>query len=446
MGKCHIQNARIVNENEIFTGDVLIEGSFIRKISHSPIETSDSFLTVNAKGKYLIPGIIDDQVHFREPGLTYKADIESESKAAVAGGVTSFMEMPNTMPQTTSIRELEMKMEKAAETSYANYSFYLGATNNNLNEIRRINPANTCGLKIFMGSSTGNMLVDNMETLERIFAESPVIITTHCEDETTIQNNTKIYREKYGENIPFHFHPLIRSEEACYLSSSLAVELASKHNTRLHILHVSTEKELALFNNRIPLKEKKITAEVCIHHLWFNDKDYEKKGPLIKWNPAIKTEADRKALLSGIISDKLDVIATDHAPHTLQEKSGTYFTVPSGGPMVQHSLQTMMEFVKKELIPLEKVVEKMCHAPAIVFGVKNRGFIREGYYADLVIIDPEAVYTINTDNIFYKCKWSPLSGEIMHSEITHTFVNGELVYCKGVFNSKKAAMQLIFDR
>ncbi len=446
MGKCHIKNAQIVNENKIFTGDLLIDGKIILKISDTPIETPPSFHKINAKGNYLLPGIIDDQVHFREPGLSHKGDIESESKAAIAGGVTSFMEMPNTVPQTTSISELELKMERAAETSFANYSFYLGANNSNLDEIRKIDPSKVCGLKIFMGSSTGNMLVDKIDVLEKIFAESPVIITTHCEDETTIQNNTKIYREKYGENIPVSFHPLIRSAEACYLSSSLAVELASKYNSRLHILHVSTGRELDLFNNSIPLKEKKISAEVCIHHLWFSENDYNLKGSLIKWNPAIKTEADRQALFTGLLTDKLDVIATDHAPHTLEEKSGSYFTAPSGGPMVQHSLQAMMEFVKKGLIPLEKVVEKMCHAPAVIFDIEKRGFIREGYFADLIIVDPDTIYTIDKENILYKCKWSPLEDEIMHSKVTHTFVNGELVYCRGEFNNKRAAMPLAFNR
>lgn len=446
MGKCHIQNAQIVNENKIFTGDLLINGKLIEKISPEPIPTPPSFLKINAKGKYLIPGIIDDQVHFREPGLTHKGDIESESKAALAGGVTSFMEMPNTIPQTTSIRELELKMERAEATSFANYSFYLGANNNNLDEIHKIDPKKICGLKIFMGSSTGNMLVDKLDVLERIFAESPVIITTHCEDETTVQNNIKLYREKYGDNIPVSFHPLIRSAEACYISSSLAVELAVKYNSRLHILHISTEKELELFNNNIPLAEKKISAEVCIHHLWFNDKDYKSKGSLIKWNPAIKSETDRQALLTGVLTDKLDIIATDHAPHTLEEKSGSYFTAPSGGPMVQHSLQAMMEFVKKGLIPIEKVVEKMCHAPAVVFDIEKRGFIREGYYADLAIIDPDEISIINKDNILYKCKWSPLENETMHSKITHTFVNGELAYCKGEFNNNRATMPLAFLR
>ena len=446
MSKCHIQNAQIVNENEVFTGDILINASFITKISRVPLVAESGCTVVDARGKYVIPGVIDDQVHFREPGLTHKGDIASESRAAIAGGVTSFMEMPNTNPQTTTINELERKFNIAAKSSFANYSFYLGATNENISEIRKIKASEVCGLKVFMGSSTGNMLVDQLDKLEQIFAESPVIITTHCEDETIIQNNSRLYREKYGENVPFACHPEIRSAEACYISSSLAVQLAGKYHSRLHILHVSTAKELELFDNNKPLKDKRITSEVCIHHLWFSDRDYEHKGSLIKWNPAIKTETDRKALFAGVLSDKLDVIATDHAPHTLEEKTGTYFKAPSGGPMVQHSLAAMMEFVRKEQISIEKVVEKMCHAPAIVFGVQNRGFIREGYYADLVIIDPDAVNEINFNNIHYKCKWSPFEGEIMHSKVTHTFVNGELVYCRGEFNEKKAGMRLVFER
>jgi len=446
MAKCHIQNAKIVNENEVFTGDVVIEGNIIKNISRTPLDPLPSYPVINARGKYLIPGIIDDQVHFREPGLTHKADIASESKAAVAGGVTSFMEMPNTVPQTTTRGELDRKTEIAAGSSYANYSFYLGATNDNITEIRKLDPSLVCGVKLFMGSSTGNMLVDKNDKLEQIFAESPVIIVTHCEDETTIQRNIKTFRQQYGENIPVQLHPQIRSAEACFLSSSRAVTLAEKYKSRLQILHVSTEKELELFDNTKTLREKNITAEVCIHHLWFTDRDYDKKGSLIKWNPAIKGESDRNALFEGVLSAKIDMIATDHAPHTLEEKSGTYFNTPSGAPMVQHSLQVMMEFVKKGQITIEKVVDKMCHAPAIVFGVVKRGFIREGYYADLVIIDPEAVSEVTKDNIHYKCKWSPLEGEIMHSEITHTFVNGELVFCRGEFNDKKASMKLVFER
>jgi len=446
MSKCHIQNASIVNENETFTGDILIEGNVIRKVSRIPLKPCPSFLSVNAGGKYLIPGVIDDQVHFREPGLTHKADIASESKAAVAGGVTSFMEMPNTIPQTTTKTELNRKFGIAAESSYANYSFYLGATNNNIKAIRNLDPSSVCGVKLFMGSSTGNMLVDKMDQLEKIFAESPTIIVTHCEDEIVIQRNLKTFSEKYGENIPVNAHPLIRSAEACFLSSSLAVSLAEKYKSRLQILHISTDKELELFDNTKPLIDKLITAEVCVHHLWFNDQDYEKKGSLIKWNPAIKSESDRKGLLNGVLTDKLDMIATDHAPHTVEEKSAAYLKCPSGAPMIQHSLQIMMELVRKGQISMEKLVEKMCHAPAIVFGIEKRGFIREGYYADLVIVDPETITEVTPDNLHYKCKWSPLEGELLHSAITHTFVNGELAWCHGVFNEQRSAMKLKFNR
>ncbi len=446
MGKYYIHNARIVNENEIFNGSILIHNKVIEKIYRKTINTGNDYSRINANGNYLIPGVIDDQVHFRQPGYTHKGDIASESKAAIAGGVTSFMEMPNTFPQTTTIEELNKKIETAFNSSFANFSFYLGATNTNIEEIRKIDPSRVCGVKIFMGSSTGNMLVDNKDTLEAIFAESPVIIATHCEDETIIRRNTEIFRKKYGEDIPVHYHPEIRTAEACFTSSSLAVDLAKKYKSRLHVLHISTARELELFDYALPLAEKKITSEVCIHHLWFSEKDYLTKGALIKWNPAIKKEEDRTALLKGVLSGKIDVIATDHAPHTREEKSGSYFHCPSGGPMVQHSLMAMMEFVHKKNIRIEQLVEKMCHAPAIVFGVEKRGFMREGYYADLVILNPEAIYDVSSDNLHYKCKWSPLEGEIMHSEISHTFVNGELAYCKGEFNDKKFAMPLVFKK
>ena len=446
MGKFLIHNANIVNENEVFNGCILIRDHYIEKIYRGPVAIENDYNIINAKGKYLIPGVIDDQVHFREPGLTHKGDIASESKAAIAGGVTSFMEMPNTLPQTTNSAELNKKIDTALVSSSANFSFYLGATNNNINEIRKIDPSKICGVKVFMGSSTGNMLVDNIETLEAIFSESPVLIATHCEDETIIRRNSEKFRDRYGENIPISCHPEIRSAEACFRSTSLAVELAKKYNTRLHVLHISTARELELFDSALPLAEKKITSEVCIHHLWFSDKDYNSKGTLIKWNPAIKTESDRIALLEGVLSGKIDVIATDHAPHTLEEKSGTYFQAPSGGPLIQHSLMAMMEFVHKKFITIEKLVDKMCHAPAIVFGVEKRGFIREGYYADLVLLDPEAVYEVTTDNLHYKCKWSPFDGVIFHSIITHTFINGNLAYCKGEFNDKKFAMPLVFNK
>lgn len=446
MGRFHIFNARIVNENEVFTGSILINGKTITRISREPIDSDPEYLQIDAGGNFLLPGVIDDQVHFREPGFTHKGDIASESLAAIAGGITSFMEMPNTSPQTISIAELNKKFERAAETSFANYSFYLGATNNNIEEIRKADPRNVCGVKIFMGASTGNMLVDQIDSLHQIFKESPVLIATHCEDENIIRANLEKCKKEYGDNIPINLHPVIRSAEACYKSTSLAIELAQKHNSRLHVLHLSTARELELFNNTLPLIEKKITAEICVHHLWFNDTDYEKKGALIKWNPAIKSESDRNALFEGLLSDKLDVVATDHAPHTLEEKAAGYLKTPSGGPMVQHSLMVMMEFVHKGLITIEKVVEKMCHAPAILFQVEKRGFIREGYYADLVIVNPDAVMEITKENIHYKCNWSPLENEIMHTDISHTFINGDLAYCKGVFNDRRFAMPLRFER
>jgi dihydroorotase len=446
MGNFHIFNARIVNENETFPGSILIEGNRISKISRVKIMSDPEYMQIDAKNGYLIPGIIDDQVHFREPGLTHKADIASESKAALAGGITSFMEMPNTSPQTVTINELEKKFDLAATKSYANYSFYLGATNDNINEIKLLEPSRVCGVKIFMGASTGNMLVDKIKSLEAIFSESPVLVATHCEDESIIQANLDHFRRLHGDDIPINLHPKIRSAEACYKSSSLAVSLAEKYNARLHVLHISTGKELELFDNSIPLEKKKISAEVCVHHLWFNENDYESKGSLIKWNPAIKTEIDRKALFEGLLSDKLDVVATDHAPHTLEEKSQGYLNAPSGAPMVQHSLNVMMEFVHQGLIPIEKVVEKMCHAPAKLFQIENRGFIREGYYADITIINDDGISEVNRGNVLYKCGWSPLENQLFHSQVTHTFVNGELAYCKGEFNEKRFAMPLSFKR
>ncbi len=401
---------------------------------------------IDATGLLLIPGVIDDQVHFREPGLTHKADIYTESRAAAAGGVTSFMEMPNTNPQTISISELNKKFEIAEKSSLVNYSFYLGATNDNLDEIKKIDPATTCGVKVFMGSSTGNMLVDQKSSLEGIFAESPVLIATHCEDEETIRKNTAYFLEKFGQDVPFSAHPLIRSVEACYKSSSQAVELAEKYNSRLHILHISTEKELSLFRNDIPSQDKKITAEVCVHHLLFNDSDYEKKKSWIKWNPAIKTEKDRKALLEGLLNGKLDVIATDHAPHTAEEKSNLYFKAPSGGPMVQHSLVSMFEFYKKGLISSEMIIDKMCHKPAELFQVNRRGFIRDGYYADLVLLDPEKEWTVDPSNLLYKCGWSPLLNKKFSTSVEKTFVNGQLVYDQGKTRNAIHGMALRFNR
>jgi dihydroorotase len=424
-----IKNALIVNEGRTFDGHILIKKGRIESIVsiEDPIP-AEVIETLDAGGKYVLPGIIDDQVHFRDPGLTHKGDIYTESRAAVAGGITSFMEMPNTKPQTITLEELENKHSLAAEKSLANYSFYLGATNDNIDEIRKLDPGRSCGVKIFMGASTGNMLVDNPKSLEAIFAESPVIIATHCEDENVIRANTMHFRELHGENIPFSYHPLIRSEEACYKSSSQAVELATRYNARLHILHISTARELELFNNTIALDKKQITSEVCVHHLWFDQSDYDKKGSLIKWNPAIKTKEDREKLFEGLKSNKLDVIATDHAPHTLEEKSGNYFTAPSGGPLVQHSLPAIMEFVLDGSFELTDLVEKMCHSPARIFKVAERGFIREGYFADLVVLDANSPWKVSSVNILYKCGWSPFDSQVFRSRISNTIINGRVIY------------------
>ena len=440
-----IKNAQIVNEGKIFKSDVLIENDLIAKISETiPEENLDKI--IDAEGKFLIPGVIDDQVHFREPGLTHKGDIESESKAAIAGGTTSFIEQPNTVPNAVTQELLEEKYKIAAEKSYANYSFSMGGTNDNLEEVLKTNPRNVAAIKLFLGSSTGNMLVDNPEILEEIFSKVKMPICVHCEDETTIRKNTEIYKEKYGEDIPVKFHHLIRSEEACYLSSSKAVELAKKTGARLHIYHLSTAKETELFRNDIPLKEKKITAEVCVHHLHFTNSDYETKGSLIKWNPAVKTETDKNGLWEALLDDRIDVIATDHAPHTLEEKSNKYLKCPSGAPLVQHSLNVMLEYYKNGKISLEKIVEKMCHNPAILFEIEKRGFIKEGYKADLVLVDLNKEYTVSKENILYKCGWSPLENEIFHSEITHTFINGNLAYEKGRFSDEKFGERLLFER
>ncbi len=423
-----IRNARIVNEGKVFNGNILIHQGKIHAIlkPEDPVP-DDVQKIIDAGGNLVIPGVIDDQVHFREPGLTHKAEIYTESRAAVAGGITSFMEMPNTIPQTTTIDTLEDKFKLASEKSLANYSFYLGATNDNLEEIRKLHPDQSCGVKIFMGSSTGNMLVDDDRVLEAIFAESPVLIATHCEDESIIRANIAEYRKKHGEDLPPSFHPLIRNEEACYRSSSKAVELAVKHKSRLHVLHISTQKELELFNNSLPVDRKQITAEVCVHHLWFDDLDYAKKGSLIKWNPAVKTPTDKEGLRAGLLTNKLDVIATDHAPHTLEEKDRSYFKSPSGGPLVQHALPVMMELQKKGIIELTTLIEKMCHSPARIFKIRDRGFIREGYHADLVILD-DSQWTENGDNILYKCGWSPFDGETFSTRVLYTMVNGNIVY------------------
>ena len=440
-----IKNAQIVNEGKIFKSDILIENDLIAKISETiPEENIDKI--IDAEGEFLIPGVIDDQVHFREPGLTHKGDIESESKAAIAGGTTSFIEQPNTVPNAVTQELLEEKYKIAAEKSYANYSFSMGGTNDNLEEVLKTNPRNVAAIKLFLGSSTGNMLVDNPEILEEIFSKVKMPICVHCEDETTIRKNTEIYKEQYGEDIPVKFHHLIRSEEACYLSSSKAVELAKKTGARLHIYHLSTAKETELFRNDIPLKEKKITAEVCVHHLHFTNSDYETKGSLIKWNPAVKTEKDKTGLWEALLDDRIDVIATDHAPHTLEEKSNKYLKCPSGAPLVQHSLQVMLEYYRNGKISLEKIVEKMCHNPAILFEIEKRGFIKEGYKADLVLVDLNKEYTVSKENILYKCGWSPLENEIFHSEITHTVINGNLAYEKGRFSDEKFGERLLFER
>jgi dihydroorotase len=442
-----IRNAKIVNNGLITQGFVLVRGGIIRAVgAGEPGAEQDLAEVIDARGTYLLPGVIDDQVHFREPGLTHKAEIATESKAAVAGGITSYMEMPNTKPQATSIEELEKKYSRAAEVSMANYSFYLGATNDNMEEIRKLDPARNCGLKVFMGSSTGNMLVDKPESLELIFAESPTLIAAHCEDENTIKKNSEKARSEYGDDVPVVLHPVIRSEEACYLSSALAVKLAKKHGSRLHVLHISTARELDLFEQGTDFGKKQITAEVCIHHLWFSEEDYERKGTLIKWNPAVKTAHDRDSLVAAVLNDKLDVIATDHAPHTIEEKQSKYFHSPSGGPMVQHALTAMLELVHRNQLSIEKVVEKMCHAPARLFGVKERGFIEPGLKADLVLVDMNQEWTVAHKNVHYKCGWSPFEGETFHSKVTHTWVNGKLAYKDGLFNEMVRGERLEFER
>jgi len=443
-----VKNALIVNENEVFKGSVIISGEIIADIArdNQNLNESDFSEVIDAEGKWLIPGVIDDQVHFRQPGMMHKGDIFSESKAAVAGGITSYMEMPNTVPQTTTQELLEQKFEIAERDSWANFSFYLGATNDNLSEILKTDPKKVCGVKVFMGSSTGNMLVDDARTLEGIFKESPVLVATHCEEESIIRANLSKYTALLGNDIPTKYHPLIRSIEACYASSSKAVEMATRFNTRLHILHLSTAKETQLFSANTPLAEKRITAEVCVHHLWFTDHDYERLGNFIKWNPAIKFEEDREGLWTALLDGRIDVIATDHAPHTLAEKNNHYLQSPSGGPLVQHALPAMLEFVKNGKLTLEQLVHKMCHAPAEIFRIHRRGYIRKGYYADLVIVDPNRPWTVNRNNIFYKCGWSPFENQTFSSSITHTFVNGRLVYHNGTFNENIRGMRLKFDR
>ncbi|QIL40946.1 dihydroorotase [Pedobacter sp. HDW13] len=439
-----IKAATIVNEGQKIVADVLIKDGFIAKIGQN-IAAHDA-QEINAEGQYLLPGMIDDQVHFREPGLTHKADIFTESMAAVAGGITSFMEMPNTVPNTLTQELLTDKYNIAAQTSLANYSFYMGASNDNIEEVLKTDPKNVCGIKVFMGSSTGNMLVDNEKTLEHIFSKAPILVATHCEDEATIRHNLAEFKAKYGDDLTIEMHPLIRSTEACYKSSSLAVELAKRYQTRLHILHISTAKEIALFDNTIPLKDKKITAEACVHHLWFNDKDYAEKGNFIKWNPAVKTETDQQGILAGVLNDNIDVIATDHAPHTLAEKQQAYAQAPSGGPLVQHALPALLEMHLQGKISLEKIVEKTAHNLAICFDIEKRGFIREGYWADLVLVDLNDPWKVTKLNNFYKCGWSPFDGDTFKASVTHTFVSGNLAYTKGKFTTDQVGKRLTFTR
>lgn len=441
-----IKNAKIVNEGSIFEGDVLIENNIIRQIAESISAKSSESVIIDAEGNFLIPGVIDDQVHFREPGLTHKGDIASESKAAVAGGITSYIEQPNTVPNAVTQELLEEKYQIAAKTSYANYSFMMGGTNDNLEEILKTNPKNVAGLKLFLGSSTGDMLVDSSASLEKIFSNTKLLIAVHSEDETIVKNNLAKYKEIYGDDIPVTKHPEIRSVAACYESTVRVIALAKKTGARLHVFHISTAKELDLFTNKMPLEKKQITAEVCIHHLWFTDADYETKGSLIKWNPAVKSQEDKDALWKALLDDRIDVIATDHAPHTLEEKSNPYTTCPSGGPLVQHALVAMMEAYNKGKISMEKIVEKMCHNPAKIFKIENRGFIKEGYFADLVLVNPHMPWSVKKENIIAKCGWSPFEGISFKSRVTHTFVNGKLVYANGKVKDIIAGERLTFDR
>ena len=439
-----IRNGKIINEGQERVLDIYIKNGRIEKIS--AVIDQDATAEIDASGKWVIPGIIDDQVHFREPGFPHKANIYSESRAAVAGGVTSFMEMPNTKPNAVTQELLQEKYEIASRTSLANYSFFMGATNDNIEEVLRTNSENVCGIKIFMGSSTGNMLVDETAALERLFSQIPMLIATHCEDEATIRRNMATYEARYGADIPFEAHPLIRSAEGCFISSSLAVSLAEKHQTRLHILHLSTRDELALFRNDIPLSEKRVTAEVCVHHLFFNSDDYAKKGALIKCNPAIKSREHQEALFPALLDNRLDIIATDHAPHTWEEKQQNYKNAPSGLPLVQHALNVMLDFYQQGKITPERIVEKMCHAPAVCFNIRERGYIREGYWADIAIIDPEEEWTVRKENIFYRCGWSPLEGRPFKGKVSHTIVSGHLAYANGQFDESRQGKRLLFER
>ena len=446
MSKILIKNAKIVNENSVFLGDVLIDGEFIVEVNSSITLDEKNITVIDANQQYLIPGLIDDQVHFREPGLTHKANIETESRAAIAGGITTFIEMPNTVPQATTQELLEEKFKIAAKTSYANFSFMFGGTNDNLEELLKTDPKKVAAIKLFLGSSTGNMLVDNEQVLEKIFSSTDMLIAVHCEDEATVRKNLNEQIAIYGEDIPIELHPIIRSEEACYLSSSKAIELAKKTGARLHVFHLSTEKETHLFQNDIPLEEKKITAEVCVHHLWFNDADYAEKGTHIKWNPAVKTKNDREGLWKALLDDRIDVIATDHAPHTLEEKNNKYASAPSGGPLVQHALPALLNKCKEGEISIEKIVEKMCHNPAKLFQIEKRGYIKKGYYADLVLIDTNSPWTVTRENLLYKCGWSPFEGTAFQSKISRTFVNGHLMYDQGKFNDTIKGKRITFNR
>lgn len=438
-----LKNGTVVNEGESIQYDVLIRKNRIEKIGKNL--SDDSATIIDLSGKFIMPGCIDDQVHFREPGLTHKGNIYSESRAAVAGGITSFMEMPNTSPNATTQELLEDKYHIAKTHSIANYSFFMGATNDNLDEVLKTDASKVCGVKVFMGSSTGNMLVDNEKTLAGLFSNVPMLIATHCEDEQKVRKNLADAKLKYGTEIPIELHPVIRNEEACYLSSSLAVHLAERHGARLHVLHISTAKETELFNNQLSLKDKKITAEACVHHLWFSEEDYASKGTFIKWNPAVKTISDREGIWKALLDNRIDVVATDHAPHTIEEKKNNYLNAPSGGPLVQHALISMMEHVKKGKITIERVVEKMAHNPAILFRIKERGFIREGYYADIVVVDPSRSYLVQQSNILYKCGWSPFEGYTFSSSINKTFVNGEIVYENNKVAEGTNGMRLSFN-
>ncbi|WP_422006787.1 dihydroorotase [Roseivirga pacifica] len=445
MASILILNGTVVNENRIFEADIFVKDGLIMAIGKD-LQYKAADQVIDATGLHIVPGLIDDQVHFREPGLTHKAELYTESRAAVAGGVTSFMEMPNTVPNTLTQELLQEKYDRAAQASLANYSFFMGASNDNLDEVLKTNPRDVCGVKVFMGSSTGNMLVDNQKTLEGIFANSPTLIATHCESEEVIQRNTAAAKEQFGENVPIGQHPIIRSEEACFASSSFAVNLARKAGARLHILHISTAKEVGLFDTDIPLKEKKITSEACIHHMWFSDADYAEKGTLIKWNPAVKTANDRDGIIAGVNSNAIDVIATDHAPHTLEEKQNSYFKAPSGGPLVQHSLVALLDLYHQGKFTLEKIVEKSAHAVADLFEIDRRGYLKEGYHADIAIVDLNSPWQVTKENLLYKCKWSPFEGHQFKSKVMHTIVSGQLAYSNGKLNEVGSGQRLAFDR